>query len=76
MSLHGLPPGGGPRGVGAATEDWRKGELMLPFVAGGGAGDELKKSGDDDAGFWPFCTLRPVGVDIFDEFESLYVCCR
>lgn len=62
------PPGGlgGPCGVAVSFADGRKDELvaLLPFVAGVPAGEERKKSGEDDATLFPFWFLRFLGVDI------------
>ena len=51
-----LPLGTGPRGVVAATEDSRNGELtpVFPFVAGGPLGEDRTNRGDELAGSLPF----------------------
>ena len=68
-----LPPGGGPRGVLPPIEDCRSGELRpaFPFVAEAPAGEERKKSGDEEGGLLLFCSLLLLGVDILSVYCRL-----
>ena len=43
---------------------------ICPFVADAAAGEERKKSGDEDATLLPFCGRRPTGEDIFESVQS------
>ena len=59
-----LPPGGGLRGVSAAIEAWRSGELTPTglFTADAPEGEDLKKSGDEEGGLAPLKGPRSFGV--------------